>query len=228
MEMSGRDSTKGSDPSFRSDLNRISQEFMDRMNLGAQSWPNMKLKMATVSVNGCSGCHMSLLDLDERIIELCGKFKLVYSPFMNGKEYPEDVDLALVEGAIASYKDLRWIRLIRERTRYLVSLGNCAVSGGKVPPEGEVREGDRPVRCSHIETGSLKIIRSEAAAGGGRLLQHPIPLHEAVKVDLYLPGCPPPADMIYHVLSEMLAGRDPGATALKDPALRRDDPGCRG
>src|ERR1700747_2898339 len=87
-----------------------------------------KRRLATVWLDGCSGCHMSALDMDERWIELASLVNLVYSPLVDAKEYPENVDVVLVEGAVSSEEDLEKIHKIRERTRVLVSLGDCAVT----------------------------------------------------------------------------------------------------
>src|SRR5271169_5996984 len=87
-----------------------------------------KLRLATVWLDGCSGCHMSFLDLDERLLKLAEKADLVYSPLVDQKEYPPDVDIALVEGSVSSEDDLHKIQIVRQRTKTLVSLGDCAVT----------------------------------------------------------------------------------------------------
>ena len=87
-----------------------------------------RIKLATVWLDGCSGCHMSFLDLDERLIELAEKVELVYSPLVDRKDFPPDVDVTLVEGAVSSEEDLHKIQLVRSRTRLLVSFGDCAVA----------------------------------------------------------------------------------------------------
>ena len=87
-----------------------------------------KLRLATVWLDGCSGCHMSFLDMDEALISLAEKVDLVYSPLVDAKVFPEDVDIALVEGAVSTEEDLHKIRVIRERTKTLVSMGDCAVT----------------------------------------------------------------------------------------------------
>ena len=89
----------------------------------------MKARIATVWLDGCSGCHMSLLDMDQRLLELADKIELVYSPLVDAKEFPENVDVTLVEGSISNEENLEQIRRIRERTKILVSLGDCAVTG---------------------------------------------------------------------------------------------------
>src|SRR6188474_3054020 len=88
-----------------------------------------KVKLATVWLDGCSGCHMSFLDLDERLIELAQQVDIVYTPLIDVKEFPEGVDIALVEGAVGTEGDLAKIQHIRARTRILVSFGDCAVNG---------------------------------------------------------------------------------------------------
>ena len=88
-----------------------------------------KLRLATVWLDGCSGCHMSLLDTDERLLELAQKVSVVWGPLVDAKQFPEGVDVTLVEGAVSSEEDLHRIRLVRARTRILVTLGDCAITG---------------------------------------------------------------------------------------------------
>src|ERR1700756_856613 len=88
-----------------------------------------KVKVATVWLDGCSGCHMSLLDMDAAIISLAMKIDVVYGPLVDAQEFPEDVDVTLVEGAVSSQDDLSRIQAIRQRTRLLISVGDCAVTG---------------------------------------------------------------------------------------------------
>jgi NAD-reducing hydrogenase small subunit len=88
----------------------------------------MKPTLATVWLDGCSGCHMSLLDMDERLIDVLARADLVYSPLVDLKVFPETVDVTLVEGAVSSEEDLHKIRHVRARTKLLVALGDCAVT----------------------------------------------------------------------------------------------------
>lgn len=165
-----------------------------------------KVKVATVWLDGCSGCHMSFLDMDERLVELADKIELVYSPLVDMKEFPEMVDVTLVEGAVASVDDLRKIRKIREHTRLLVSLGDCAVNSN-VPSMRNPFKLEAVLSRAYLENADLnKHIPSEVIP---KLLPHARPVHEIVKVDVFVPGCPPSADTIYFALSELLAGRMP-------------------
>jgi len=165
-----------------------------------------KKKLATVWLDGCSGCHMSFLDMDERLIEVAGKVDLVYSPLVDTKEFPAYVDIALIEGAVSSEEDLHKIRLIRGRTKTLVSLGDCAVTAN-VPamrnPFTVQSVYDRAYRDNATldpQTPSETI---------PRLLPYARPVHEIVPIDVYIPGCPPSADVIYYALTELLEGRQP-------------------
>ena len=88
-----------------------------------------KVKLATVWLDGCSGCHMSLLDMDAGVIALAGKVDIVYGPLVDAQEFPDGVDVTLVEGAVSSMEDMHKIQQIRQRTHLLISLGDCAVTG---------------------------------------------------------------------------------------------------
>ncbi len=168
-------------------------------------------RLATVWLDGCSGCHMSLLDMDERILDVAKVADLVCSPLVDTKGFPEDVDVTLVEGAVSSEEDLHKIKAIRARTRILVALGDCAVTGN-VPamrnPFGVEAVLDRAYRQTSSPAGSPPVHVVP------KLLPRVRPIHEVVSVDLAVPGCPPSADVIHHVVTELLAGRMPEVTEL--------------
>jgi NAD-reducing hydrogenase small subunit len=159
-----------------------------------------KVSVATVWLDGCSGCHMSLLDMDERLIELAALIDIVYSPLVDNKTFPEEVDLTLVEGSVSSEEDLAKIKKIREHTRLLVSMGDCAVTGN-VP---SMRNPFGPERV--LQHVYLKHAPSEVVPP---LLPKVVPVHQVVAVDAFLPGCPPSADVLYFAIKELLAGRMP-------------------
>jgi NAD-reducing hydrogenase small subunit len=167
---------------------------------------SQKLRLATVWLDGCSGCHMSFLDMDERLVELAEKVDLVYSPLVDVKEFPAGVDVTLVEGAVSSTEDEHRIRLIRDRTNTLVSLGDCAVTAN-VPSLRNPVGVEAVLRRAYIENVSLQPqIPTESLPP---LLPRVRPVHAVVPVDVFMPGCPPSADTIYFALSELLAGRLP-------------------
>ena len=165
-----------------------------------------KLRLATVWLDGCSGCHMSFLDMDERLLDLAELVDVVYSPIVDTKDYPDYVDIALVEGAVASVDDEKKIQKIRAHTKLLVAMGDCAVTGNvpsmrnNIPVEELLRVGYIENATDHPGPPTTEVPKLEPKV---------IPLQELVPVDLFVPGCPPPAGQIYYVLSEVLAGRTP-------------------
>lgn len=173
--------------------------------------PARRARVATVWLGGCSGCHMSLLDLDERLLDLSERMELVYSPLVDAKDYPARVDLCLVEGAVSTRDHLALVRRVRERTRVLVALGDCAANGN-VTAMRDPLGGPAPILRRAFEEG--------AGSGPPRqpdvpaLLERVLPLSEVVDVDLFLPGCPPPADLIHLALSDLLRGRSPRLEGL--------------
>lgn len=165
-----------------------------------------KARVATLWLDACSGCHMSFLDIDERILELAGKISLVYSPLVDAKEFPENVDLTLIEGAIATDEDKEKVKTVRARTKLLVALGDCAVTGN-VPSMRNNISVEELLRTSYVENATDR--QGPPTIEVPKLEDKVIPLGELVKVDVFIPGCPPSADLIHFVLSEVLAGRTP-------------------
>ena len=165
-----------------------------------------KLRLATVWLDGCSGCHMSFLDLDERLLIVAEKAELVYSPLVDHKEFPPDVDIALVEGAVSSEEDLHKIQIIRERTKTLVSLGDCAVTAN-VPSMRNQFPLQASLDRAYQETVTLDPGTPTEVIP--RLLEKVRPVHEVVPVDVFIPGCPPSADTIFYALTELIDGRTP-------------------
>jgi NAD-reducing hydrogenase small subunit len=165
-----------------------------------------KPTLATVWLDGCSGCHMSFLDMDERLFDLAERATLVYSPLVDLKDFPEVVDITLVEGAVSSEDDLAKIKKVRAHTNTLVSLGDCAVTSN-VPamrnPFGVKAVLDR----AYVDTVTIPGPAPDQVIP--RLLERSRPVHEVVLVDVFVPGCPPSADVIFGVLDDLLAGRPP-------------------
>jgi NAD-reducing hydrogenase small subunit len=173
--------------------------------------PAAKVKVATVWLDGCSGCHMSFLDIDERLLVLAEKIDLVYSPLVDNKEFPENVDLTIIEGAIATTEDVVKARKIRAHSKVVLSLGDCAVTGN-VPSMRNTFPLDQVYDRAYLENVSRSPQRP--TVGLPPLLDKVRPVHEFIKVDIFVPGCPPPADAIYYVLTEILAGRTPNPSLM--------------
>lgn len=163
-------------------------------------------RLATVWLDGCSGCHMSFLDIDERLLELADQVDLVYSPLVDRKDYPVDVDIALIEGSVSSEHDLEKIRMIRERTHTIVSLGDCAVTGN-VPSLRNAIGAEPVLHRAYLDPllANPQLPGSDVPA----LLPVVRPVHAVINVDVFIPGCPPSADTIFYTLTELLAGRQP-------------------
>lgn len=167
-----------------------------------------KVKVATIWLDGCSGCHMSLLDSDAAVIALAGKIDLVYGPLVDAQQFPDAVDVTLVEGAVSSIEDVHRIEEVRQRTNILVALGDCAVTGN-VPSMRNPIPVNKLLQRVYVEgTDANRQIPTDGVpllAGQAR------PIQEFVKVDLHLPGCPPPAKVILGVINDLLEGRKPAA-----------------
>ena len=170
-----------------------------------------KVTIATIWIDGCSGCHMSFLDMDERLVALAPHIELVYSPLVDAKHPPLGTDLGLIEGAVSNEEDAEKARMMREACGFLIALGDCAVTGN-VPSMRNVFELGVVMDRSYKETVDLQ--PQTPTRGVPALLTKVLPVHEVVPVDLYLPGCPPPADAIHEVLSELIAGRTPDPLRL--------------
>ena len=170
-----------------------------------------KVRVATIWLDGCSGCHMSFLDMDERLIELADKIEIVYSPLVDNKELPESIDVTLVEGAVSSEEDWHKIQRVRACTKILVSLGDCAVTAN-VPAMRNSFGVDAVLRRAYHENVQLQPQTPTEVVPPLRPQARPV--HEIVNVDVFVPGCPPPADVIYFVLTELLAGRTPDLNHL--------------
>ena len=166
-----------------------------------------KTRVATIWLSGCSGCHMSFLDQDELLIELSEKIQLVYSPIVDTKIFPENVDVTFIEGAVANEEQLKLLKEARGKTKILISLGDCAVTGNVTALRNALEDSDEAIlERAYIETSE---VNPQIPTDVPKLLKKVHPLHEVVKVDYFIPGCPPSAGLINYVLTELLSGRTP-------------------
>jgi NAD-reducing hydrogenase small subunit len=170
-----------------------------------------KVKLATAWLDGCSGCHMSLLDVDELLVALVERVELVYGPLVDAPEYPDAVDVALVEGAVSSVGDQKLAQTIRAKTKILISLGDCAVTSN-VPSMRNTIPVKKLLERLYIEGADAA--QSIPTDGVPALLRHAVPLAEVVKVDIHIPGCPPAPGVIAHVLTSLLDGKKPELAGL--------------
>ncbi len=175
-----------------------------------------RLKLATVWLGGCSGCHMSFLDLDEWLFELSEMADLVYSPIADVKDFPHGVDVTLVEGAIANEENLGMAKTVRQRSRVVVSFGDCAVTGNVTAMRNPHGLGLEVLRTVYLvpEPGTQPHIPDDREIVPA-LLDQVIPLHNVIPVDHFLPGCPPSASRIRDFLKQLLSGTAPNRSAVQ-------------
>lgn len=164
-----------------------------------------KIRLATAWLGGCSGCHMSFLDLDEKLIDLAEVVELVYSPIADVKDFPENVDVALIEGAVANVDHLELAEKIRAHSKIVVSFGDCAVTGNVTSLRNKFPVEDLLTKVYAEGPGAVprggefdKIVPA--------LIPRVLPLHQVIEVDAFIPGCPPEPDRIWAAVSALLAG----------------------
>jgi NAD-reducing hydrogenase small subunit len=164
-----------------------------------------KPRFATAWLGGCSGCHMSFLDLDERLLDLARIVDVCYTPIADVKDFPDNVDITLVEGAVANIDHLDTLHAIRARTRILVAFGDCAITGN-VTAMRNLFSVDDVLNRAYRDGG----VFAGFPQGNGlvpELLPRVLRIHDVVKVDYFLQGCPPSAGDIYDFLSGLLGGQ---------------------
>lgn len=183
----------------------------------------MKKRLATAWLDGCSGCHMSLLDLDERLLQIAEEADVVYSPLVDAKEIPKEVDVALVEGAVGTDHDEARLRKLRSAARCLVALGDCAVTGNVSAMRNLL--GRRAV----LEGVYGRPEGPGEGRGGVHLREVVEPLHHVVDVDVVVPGCPPSPDAIFAVLKSLLENESPLRESMDSeaPSARGRGPGSK-
>ena len=167
-----------------------------------------KLKVATVSLAGCFGCHMSFLDIDERILPLLELVEFDRSPLTDIK-HCGPCDIGLIEGGVCNAENVHVLREFRANCKVLIALGACAVNGGL------------PAQRNHLELADIlqMVYRTGHGLAAGSVIpddpELPLPLnqvhpvHEVVKIDYFLPGCPPSGDAIWDFLTQLIEGKDP-------------------
>lgn len=179
--------------------------------------PTRKLRIATTSLGGCFGCHMSFLDIDERILELVELVEFDRSPITDIK-HCGPCDIGIIEGGVCNAENVHVLREFRDNCKTLVALGACAINGGLPAQRNplDVR------RCL------AQVYEGLGGDAGGKvpndpelplLLEQVHPINEVVRVDYFVPGCPPSGDAIWKFLTDLVTGRTP---RIEHPLLRFD------
>jgi NAD-reducing hydrogenase small subunit len=163
-----------------------------------------KVRLATAWLDGCAGCHMSVLDLDEALLALAPRIQVVFGPLVDAQHFPHEVDVTLVEGAVSNQDDLTLIQEIRANSALVVALGDCAVTSN-VPGMRNTIPVKRLLERVYLEdTLPNAVIPSD---GVPALARNAVPLHDIIKIDFHIPGCPPAPGVIASVLTQLLDGR---------------------
>jgi len=170
--------------------------------------------VATCWLAGCAGCHMSFLDIDERIVELSKLVDFSVSPITDFKELPE-VDIALIEGAVANEDNLEVLLEFRKKAKFLIAFGDCAIFGN-LPAMRNAFTVKECLEEAFLDTESTVNPNGIIPTGEDvpKLLPKVLTVPQVVKTDYNLPGCPPDADAIWFLLTELLAGRVPEPTEI--------------
>ena len=167
-----------------------------------------KAVIATTSLAGCFGCHMSLLDIDERILKLVEIAEFNKSPIDDIKRFTKPCDVGLIEGGCCNSENVEVLRSFRKNCKVLVSVGECAIMGGlpalrnSIPLKECLEEAYLNVPT--VDAGELIIPNDEDLP---IILDKVYPCHEVVKIDYFLPGCPPSADLIWEAVTALVEGR---------------------
>lgn len=166
-----------------------------------------KKKVATVSLAGCFGCHMSFLDMDLELLKLVDLIQLDRSPLTDIKTFKHRVDIGLIEGGVCNDHNLHVLRDFREHCDILISLGECAIMGGLPAMRNDI-----PVsEClNEAYLGVATAIKNSTIIPHHedlpKILDRVYPCHELVKIDYFLTGCPPSGEVIALALKSLLKG----------------------
>jgi len=166
-----------------------------------------KIRIATTSLAGCFGCHMSFLDLDERLVALADLVEFDRSPITD-IEHCTNCDIGLIEGGVCNSENVHTLREFRKNCKILVAVGACAINGG-LPAMRNFILLEECLAESYLDGLGVENPQIPSDPELPLLLDKVRPIHEVVKIDYFLPGCPPSADVFWAFLTDLLEGREP-------------------
>jgi F420-non-reducing hydrogenase small subunit len=158
------------------------------------------MKIATIALSSCSGCHMALLALGKDLLKLIDGHELAYSPILMDEKQPIECDIALVEGSVRNNENVEYLKELRQKAKALIALGTCSTFGG-IPGLGSA--------FSTIDLLMKSYGKDYVPQDNTVLEQRVSPIDQWVQVDYYLPGCPPPLDILRDALTKLLTGKKP-------------------
>ncbi len=166
--------------------------------------------VATTSLAGCFGCHMSILDIDDRILKLIELVEFNKSPVDDIKTFTKQCDIGIIEGGVCNSENVEVLKDFRKNCKILISLGECAIMGGlpalrnNIPVQECIEEAY--LNGPTVQCNEEKILPNDDELP--MILDRVYPCHEIVKIDYYLPGCPPRADLIWNALEALITGNE--------------------
>lgn len=166
-----------------------------------------KIRLATTSLAGCFGCHTSFLDIDERILKLAEVVEFDRSP-LTDIEHCNPCDIGLIEGGVCNSENVHTLREFRKHCKILVAVGACAINGG-LPGYRNTIPLEECLGESYLDGIGVENPQIPSDPELPLLLNKVYPIHEVVKIDYSLPGCPPSADVFWKFLTDLIDGRDP-------------------
>ena len=175
--------------------------------------PVQKARVATAWLGGCSGCHMSFLDMDEFLLEFNRLAQVVYSPLVDAKEIPDEIDVFLLEGAIANEDNLEIAREARQKARVVVSFGDCAVTGNVTAMRNPLGDPADILTRVYVDGVDANPQIPDERPIVPALMPQVLPVHQVIDVDVYVPGCPPDAERIRRAVLSLLGEGEFGSGA---------------
>ena len=165
--------------------------------------------IATTSLAGCFGCHMSFLDIDEKILDLIELVEFNKSPINDIKNFTKMCDIGLIEGGCCNNENVHVLKDFRAHCKVLVSVGECAIMGG-LPALRNTVPLKECLEEAYLHGPSVEGNNPEGIIPNDEelpvLLNKVYPCHEVVKMDYHLPGCPPRAELIWDALYALVTG----------------------